>query len=349
MVNRDGFDLGRLQNGQRVDNVLLPPWARSYHHFVRMHRAALESEHVSRNLHHWIDLIFGYKQRGKAAEEALNVFYYTSYEGAVDPDSATTEAERAAQEGMIREFGQTPSQLLTTPHPQRMTREQALRVNRGGGGDGAVVLSSLFERLSQLRTFVIARAAPAPLTLIAPRYGNNLRAWLMRGLAQRMVTVSSVGHIGNHDWQPVPVKSRTLKHQDSEASLGSPASLAGMNSPEVLAETAAAASLSEEGSTRLARSGSKKDAAPAVKRGDVAMLDFVLDSDMKNEAKQIGEVRGALATGHVITHKTACVTRCSGYMVLGGTWDNTVKVCVGGGMLAVFQTACPPTCDIFTW
>lgn len=40
-----------------------------------------ESEHVSSHLHEWIDLIFGCKQRGPDAVEALNVFYYCTYEG----------------------------------------------------------------------------------------------------------------------------------------------------------------------------------------------------------------------------------------------------------------------------
>ena len=49
--------------------------------FVWLHRRVLESAAVSADLAGWIDLIFGFKQRGKPAEEALNVFFYVTYEG----------------------------------------------------------------------------------------------------------------------------------------------------------------------------------------------------------------------------------------------------------------------------
>ncbi|CAI5523906.1 unnamed protein product [Closterium sp. Naga37s-1] len=88
-TNINGLHLGSTQKGEIIGDVKLPPWASSAADFVRKQRAALESEYVSSNLHHWIDLIFGYKQKGKEALAAHNVFFYVTYEGAVDIDSIT--------------------------------------------------------------------------------------------------------------------------------------------------------------------------------------------------------------------------------------------------------------------
>lgn len=65
-----------------------------------------QSDYVSQNLHHWVDLIFGYKQRGRAAEEAHNVFYYLTYSGAVDISNIQDEGLRRATELQIAHFGQ---------------------------------------------------------------------------------------------------------------------------------------------------------------------------------------------------------------------------------------------------
>ena len=56
---------------------------------------------------------------GPEAMRAVNVFYYLTYEGAVNLDSITNPTDRAAIETQIRNFGQAPSQLLTEPHPPR--------------------------------------------------------------------------------------------------------------------------------------------------------------------------------------------------------------------------------------
>lgn len=71
-----GFDFGVRQNGERVNHVNLPPWARNDPRlFILIHRQALESDQVSQTLCQWIDLVFGLKQKGKAAVHAINVFH----------------------------------------------------------------------------------------------------------------------------------------------------------------------------------------------------------------------------------------------------------------------------------
>ncbi|XP_036603687.1 neurobeachin isoform X4 [Trichosurus vulpecula] len=118
-VNSNGYNLGVREDEVVVNDVDLPPWAKKPEDFVRINRMALESEFVSCQLHQWIDLIFGYKQRGPEAVRALNVFHYLTYEGSVNLDSITDPVLREAMEAQIQNFGQTPSQLLIEPHPPR--------------------------------------------------------------------------------------------------------------------------------------------------------------------------------------------------------------------------------------
>eukprot|EP00343_Euplotes_focardii_P012184 CAMPEP_0205830150 /NCGR_PEP_ID=MMETSP0206-20130828/40218_1 /ASSEMBLY_ACC=CAM_ASM_000279 /TAXON_ID=36767 /ORGANISM="Euplotes focardii, Strain TN1" /LENGTH=154 /DNA_ID=CAMNT_0053133527 /DNA_START=27 /DNA_END=491 /DNA_ORIENTATION=- len=86
-------------------------------------RQALESEHVTRNLHNWIDLIFGDKQKGKKAFNANNLFYPMTYEENVKLDECSNEFEKNALEFQIQGFGQIPKQLFNESHPQSYTRK----------------------------------------------------------------------------------------------------------------------------------------------------------------------------------------------------------------------------------
>ncbi|XP_075225539.1 lysosomal-trafficking regulator mauve isoform X2 [Lycorma delicatula] len=117
LINMEGFDFGVRQNGQRVDDVTLPPWAENDpRKFTLILRQALESDFVRENIPHWIDLVFGYKQTGKAAVDAVNVFHPATYCG-FDVEAIEDPLERCAWETMVRTYGQTPRQLFRTPHP----------------------------------------------------------------------------------------------------------------------------------------------------------------------------------------------------------------------------------------
>eukprot|EP01083_Nonionella_stella_P079904 219353_1 len=120
LLNTNNLNLGIRSDKQEVHHVELPKWSKSPKHFVETLRAALESNHVSAQLNHWIDLIWGYKQRGLHAEKAFNKFYYLTYEGAVDVEAIQDKEELNSIRMQINEFGQTPSHLFTKPHPQKI-------------------------------------------------------------------------------------------------------------------------------------------------------------------------------------------------------------------------------------
>lgn len=127
--NSNRFDLGEHQRGGYVGDVKLPPWAMGDPRiFVRLHRKALESAHVSAHLHKWIDLVFGYKQRGKAAVKAQNVFYYLTYEDVIDVNAITDPLEKQSIIAQIANFGQTPSQIFKHAHPPRQSAPPSQRV-----------------------------------------------------------------------------------------------------------------------------------------------------------------------------------------------------------------------------
>ncbi|KAL3785245.1 hypothetical protein HJC23_002700 [Cyclotella cryptica] len=119
LINAMGLQLGNLQSGERVNDVLLPSWAKSAKHFLRLHRAALESDFCTQRLPKWIDLIFGVTSRGSRAKEARNLFHPISYLGPSDLNAIQSEEERNRVELQANEFGIVPDQLFGKEHPPK--------------------------------------------------------------------------------------------------------------------------------------------------------------------------------------------------------------------------------------
>ncbi|KAL0979906.1 hypothetical protein UPYG_G00191390 [Umbra pygmaea] len=154
MLNSNNFDLGAKQNGIRLGDVLLPPWAKGDpREFIRVHRQALECDYVSAHLHEWIDLIFGFKQQGPPAVEAVNVFHHLFYEGQVDIYNINDPLKETATIGFINNFGQIPKQLFKKPHPPKRVRSKS-NGEMAGGGPASLSSSTdkiFFHHLDNLR------------------------------------------------------------------------------------------------------------------------------------------------------------------------------------------------------
>ncbi|XP_012083537.1 BEACH domain-containing protein C2 isoform X2 [Jatropha curcas] len=182
LTNENSVDFGTTQLGGKLDTVKLPPWAENPVDFIHKHRMALESEHVSAHLHEWIDLIFGYKQRGKEAIQANNVFFYITYEGSVDIDKISDPVQQRATQDQIAYFGQTPSQLLTVPHLKKMPLGDVLH------------LQSIFRNPKEVKQYTV----PAPERC-------NLPAAAIRASSDAVIIAdinAPAARLAQHKWQP---------------------------------------------------------------------------------------------------------------------------------------------------
>ena len=155
LKNSNKFVFGARHTGEQLGDVILPNWCKGdASEFVRIMRNALESDYVSSHIHEWIDLIFGHKQKGIEAEKNLNVYYYLTYEGAIDirkilssstvslqelddeekrKEEEQKQVERESILAQINNYGQTPMQLFTDPHPPRyaLVKMNTAAVNTG--------------------------------------------------------------------------------------------------------------------------------------------------------------------------------------------------------------------------
>lgn len=192
LVNREGFDFGVRQNGERVNHVNLPPWARNDPRlFILIHRQALESDQVSHTICNWIDLVFGYKQKGRAAVQAINVFHPATYFG-MDVSAVEDPVQRRALETMIKTYGQTPRQLFHSAHVCRpgskllmegelpaamgLLVQLAFRENRDSSKEPAYPSPLPWIRGLKWGEYVGSTSSPDPIVCFSQPHGERFGA-----------------------------------------------------------------------------------------------------------------------------------------------------------------------------
>ena len=121
-LNINQLNLGILETGIPVNNVLTPCNDNPYT-FVMTMKSVLESEKISKEIQNWVDLIFGYKARGKEAEIYQNLYTEASYQESINIQDVE------CKEAMLRqvEFGLIPTQILNKECGKRIKKEDILK------------------------------------------------------------------------------------------------------------------------------------------------------------------------------------------------------------------------------
>ena len=121
-ININNLNLGHLENGQEVNDVVTPCNNNPYD-FIMIMRSVLENDELSYRINSWIDLIFGSKAKGKEAENANNIFTEESYQEDINLKG------KKDKESLLRrvEFGLIPSQIMNKDCTKREKKRDILK------------------------------------------------------------------------------------------------------------------------------------------------------------------------------------------------------------------------------
>jgi hypothetical protein len=143
-MNLNNLNLGTKEDKESVDDVLTP-FNNNAFKVIATLRKILESPHVSAMIPKWIDLIFGYKQRGKEAEMVYNVYTEKTYEDLID----VNKEENKDMLFKMVEFGLTPQQVMNKEFPPRYKKESVKKMKEVTDKEAKLKVWSCWNKFSK--------------------------------------------------------------------------------------------------------------------------------------------------------------------------------------------------------
>lgn len=109
--------------------------------------------------------------------QAGNVFYYLTYEGAVDLDTMDDELQRSAIEDQIANFGQTPMQIFRKKHPRRGLPVPIAHPLQYA--PGSITLTSIVANMSNVSsTILYVHVFDSSMVLVSQGLTMSVKIWL---------------------------------------------------------------------------------------------------------------------------------------------------------------------------
>lgn len=109
LINLNNLDIP----GCNLD-LQIPKWSKNIYHFIDQHRNILEKPEIRDHVNKWIDLVFGIKQGGNEARNAINLYHPMAY---------SNYPYSPLRVEWIQNCGQLPKQIFNYNHPGFVEKE----------------------------------------------------------------------------------------------------------------------------------------------------------------------------------------------------------------------------------